>query len=133
MLLDVNNDTWKANWGENVNIRMNSDVTLAIGNKNNSFLLFDVFDPGLGIRRKVADNGFWDSNSRNCSFISSMSMYERRRNMTGVVVRVAFLVTKNITISLKEHLSNRHTKNHDTIGKFNFELFENVIEEYNFT
>lgn len=135
MLLDIKNNTWKKDWGEDVNIKMNSDVTLAIGSKNQSIELFDIFDPGLGIRRKVVKNGIWNPNENNsdCSFISTVSVYESRKNMSGVVVRVAFLITKNISVPLQEYLKDKHYKNHDSIGKFNFELFENVINEYNFT
>lgn len=134
MLLDLANNSWTENWGEDVNIKMSSDVTLAIRDKNDSVSLYDVYDPGLGVRRKVVKNGvfYLRKNNINCSFISAISVYDRRKNMTGVVVRVAFLVTKNLTVPLISYLKDRH-KNHDSIGKFNYEIFEHVIEEYNFT
>lgn len=136
MLLDIKNNTWSEQWGESVQIKMNSDVTLAIGNKDNSITLFDMFDPGLGVRRKLIKNGYWNLKQRNsnCSFISTVSVYERRKDMSGVYVRVAFLVTKNITVPLKQYLKDMHNNvNVDSIGKFNYELFENIIEEFNFT
>lgn len=114
---------------------MSSDVTLAIGNKNKSISLFDVYDPGVGVKQRTVENGVWSLNHSNsgCNFISIVSIYEKRKNMTGVVVKVVFLVTKNITVPLNKYLKERHNKNEDTIGKFNFELFENIVEEYNFT
>lgn len=114
---------------------MSSDVTLAIGNKNKSITLFDVYDPGVGVKQRAIRNGVWTlkvSNS-SCNFISTASVYEKRKNMTGVIVSVVFLLTKNITVPLNEYFKDRRNKNEDTIGKFNFELFENIVEEYNFT
>lgn len=114
---------------------MSSDVTLAIGNKDKSITLFDVYDPGVGVRQRVIRSGIWSLSESNsgCNFISTTSVYEKRKNMTGVIVRVVFLLTKNITVPLNEYFKDRRNKNEDTIGKFNFELFENIIEEYNFT
>lgn len=133
MLLDTSGNSWSERWGENVNIRMNSDVTLAILNKNSSILLYDVYDPGLGVRRKIVRNGALEPTAPCSSFNFEVSVFNRRKNMTGVVVRVAFLVTKNLTIPIRDYLKDRHNKNHDSIGKFNYELFEHLVEDFNFT
>lgn len=135
MLLDVNNKSFHEDWGKNVNIKMSSDLTLAIGNKDSSISLYDVFDPSFKIQRKFVKIGLWKANEKkfNCNFMTSASFYERRKNMSGVVIKVAFLVTNNFTGPLNEYLKDRHNKNQDSIGKFNFQLFEDVIEEFNFT
>lgn len=133
MLLDLNNNSWRDNWGEDVNVKMCSDVTLAVRNENNSVSLFDVYDPGLGVRRKVVNKGIFDPTGPNCSFSSTDIIYSSRKNMTGVVLRVAFLVATNLTVPLTKYLKDRHNKNENTISKFNYELFEHVVEEYNFT
>lgn len=134
MLLDFANSTWTSNWGEHVNIRMSSDVTLALGSKNKSVTLYDIYDPGLGVRRKIIKYGFWSSSSNNddCSFISKVSLYERRKDMTGVVVRVAFLVTKNLSTPLRKYLKETKNRHQDSISKFNYELFAHVIDKHKF-
>lgn len=131
LLLDLNG-LWTDKWGENVLMKMNSDVTLAT-QRNNTLSLYDLYDPGLGMPRNFTKTGEWQRSGEDCAFLSSKTIYEKRRNMTGVVVRVAFLVTRKLKKPIWEYLMGVRNKKHDTISKFNYALFQNIIQEYNFT
>jgi uncharacterized protein YqfB (UPF0267 family) len=100
------------------NINWDSEVTLAVKNKHEEVLLYDVYKPSSKSKLIVEPNGVWSKNGRKNIKLKG-SRFDRRSDLKGITIHagvVATRIEKNQT--LVQYMESESTESSLTIQFF---------------
>lgn len=112
-------------------INLDAEITLAIAKNDNSFELFEVYNPNSKTNGKLVVNpiGQWtQENGYNVEV--TRTKFERRSNLHGVTYRAVVIAHLSNT-TLIPYLE-KEDKLVDVPHRFNYNLFKVLQEKYNF-
>lgn len=112
-------------------INLDAEITLAIAKNENSFDLFDVYNPNSRTNGKLVVNpiGQWTQES-GYNVEVTKTKFERRSNLNGVTFRAVIIAHLSNT-TLIPYLE-KEDKLVDVPHRFNYNLFNVLQEKYNF-
>ncbi|KAJ8925123.1 hypothetical protein NQ315_001305 [Exocentrus adspersus] len=115
---------------QNVTLRMDTDLKLAVPFHAERYSIFEIYWPGLQVDIKINNIGLY-SNRSLTFFNKDASFYTERKNMSSVLIRTGNRV--NYSFATPESYANelRH-RQHFTFGKFHFQLFLHLVYIHEF-
>ncbi|XP_018560787.1 uncharacterized protein LOC108903153 [Anoplophora glabripennis] len=118
------------NMFENVTLRMDTDIKLAVPELDNRYSIFEIYHPGLEGDIKINEIGVHAYNKLTY-FNKDISFYSARKDMSGILIRTGNRV--NYSLGTPENYTEalRH-RNRFTFGKFHFQLFLHLVYIHEF-
>lgn len=112
-------------------INLDAEITLAIDRNNETFEIFDVYNPNSRSNNQliVQSKGFWKQDN-GFNLQSNSSKFEKRSNLNGAVFRAAVIAhPKNQTLV---SFLKTEDKLEDLQSRYHFNLFEILQKRHNF-
>lgn len=134
---DIKSSTSSTSWEQilkKVNLRMDSDVKIAISQDQNTFKILDVYNPGQQIGELPVITEFGNWNGSDLEIKQHTSFYLQRKDMSNIELRSGSVVLiTNHSGSFEGYMLDARYKQLDTMSKFHYPMFLLLEDVHNFT